>query len=116
MSIIQVICTLICVAAIAVGQLLFKRAGIEIESKGGWLHWSSLSYVLIALVVYGAATMLWIALLRTVPLSRAYVFMAFSFVIVPLASHWLFEEQLSGGMLLGSAMITGGILIATILR
>lgn len=112
MTAIQVIWTLVCVLAISSGQLLFKRAGIEIEARGGWLHWGPLSYVLIALAVYGAATLLWIALLRSVPLSKAYVFMALSFVIVPLASRWLFHEPLSTGLLVGSAMIAGGILVA----
>ena len=62
-----------------------------------------------ALFVYGTATLLWIVLLQRVPLSRAYPFAALGFVLVPLASAWLFGERISVPYVLGAAFVIVGI-------
>ena len=64
--------TLTCVVLIAVGQLLFKSAAGQWRIDG-W-SWTTLRgflspAMLIALVIYATATLLWVFVLRTVPLS-----------------------------------------------
>jgi drug/metabolite transporter (DMT)-like permease len=101
-----------CVFIIAAGQLLFKKAGMEIQVVGSWLSWRVLAVVGAALFIYGVATLLWISLLRYVPLNKAYVFMALSFVLVPIASFFIFREQVSVGYWIGVGLIVSGVIVA----
>lgn len=113
MTFIQTLLALICVVTISAGQLLFKRAGLEIQGAGGWLNWRVFFIVGVAGVIYGLATLLWINLLRDVALNKAYLFMALSFVFVPVASHFIFHEPLTTGFLIGGAIVVVGLFIAT---
>lgn len=111
MNAAQTFLALICVGAVAAGQLLFKRVGIEIERVGAWLAPSVLVLVVASFALYAAATLLWIQLLRQVDLSRAYPFMALSFVLVPLLAALFFGERLSAPYLAGVALIVGGVAV-----
>ncbi len=113
MTAIQIAWALAAVAAISVGQVLFKTAGLEIQRAGTWLSWRALLVVGLAAVIYAAATLLWINLLRQVPLNKAYVFMALSFLLVPIASHFVFHEPLTLGHWVGTALVVAGI-VATV--
>lgn len=113
MTLSQTLWALACVAAISSGQILFKRAGIAIEAAGSWWDWRVLALVALAAAIYGAATLAWINLLRLVPLSTAYSFMALSFVLVPIASLLIFSERMSVQQLIGNGLIIAGLLVAT---
>lgn len=112
MTLSQIVTACICVLAIAAGQLLFKRAGITLETAGTWMSFKVWLVVGVALAIYGAATLLWISLLRHVDLSKAYLFMALSFLIVPLASYWVFDEAITPGYLAGAALVILGLFVA----
>lgn len=62
-----------------------------------------------AVVLYGGATLLWIYLLQTIPLSRAYPFAALGFVLVPAAGVLFFQEQVSGLYAAGAILIVVGL-------
>jgi drug/metabolite transporter (DMT)-like permease len=99
-----------CVLAISSGQLLFK------VSAGAISHTSlrdivQLPSLLGALTIYGVATAGWIWQLQHIELSRAYPFMALSFVIVPLLSVLVLKETIHTGYWAGTLMIIGGILL-----
>jgi drug/metabolite transporter (DMT)-like permease len=113
MTVLQIIWTLACVFIIASGQLLFKKAGLEIQLAGTWASSRALITVFCALVIYGVATLLWINLLRYVALNRAYSFMALCFVIVPIASHFAFGEAITRGYAIGTVFIICGLLVAS---
>lgn len=103
-----------CVTALAIGQLIFKFVGQRVESLSDLLS----SYLLAAMMLaafalYGASTLVWVLVLRNVPLSYAYVFMALGFVLVPLASHFLFNEPLTSRYVLGAVLISVGCWLAT---
>lgn len=96
----------------ATGQMLFKVAADAGRGKpmplalfNGWL--------VMALALYGAATLLWVFILRSTPLSIAYPFAALSFVIVPIGAWALFGEPLGWRYAAGMALIIGGILLTT---
>lgn len=108
----QIVTACICVLAIAVGQLLFKRAGIALEAAGTWMSFKVWLIVGGAMAIYGVATLLWISLLRHVDLSKAYLFMALSFLIVPLASYLVFDEAITTGYFVGAALVIAGLLVA----
>jgi drug/metabolite transporter (DMT)-like permease len=99
-----------CVLAIASGQLLFKLSAISLSSAG--LRSVILSPSLLgALTIYGVATVAWIWQLRSIELSRAYPFMALSFVVVPLLSASVLKEPIDARYWAGTGMIIGGILL-----
>jgi len=100
--------------AIAAGQILFKRAAGQIGSATGtgWvLDVMRLPTMWLALALYGAATLLWVRILTTVPLSRAYPFMALAFVLVPAAGYLLFNETVTSRYAIGTALIVVGVIV-----
>ena len=107
--------TLACVVLIAVGQLLFKSAAGQWRVDG-W-SWTTLRgflspVMLVALVIYAAATLLWVFVLRTVPLSSAYALFSLAFLIVPVLAWVFLGEPLSLNTLAGGAIIVVGVIIA----
>jgi drug/metabolite transporter (DMT)-like permease len=107
--------TLLCVLLIAVGQLLFKAAAQRWEFAG-W-SWETLTgflspLMLVALAVYGIATVLWVYVLRTVPLGAAYAVFSLAFVIVPLLAHFVLGERLTVSTMIGAALIVAGVVVA----
>ena len=111
MDFIQVLLALVCVLAISIGQILFKQAGLEIQAIDNWFNLKVMAIICIAGIIYGSATLLWIYLLKTVDLSRIYIFMALSFIIVPIASNIIFDERLSFGFFVGMALVLAGIFV-----
>jgi len=91
--------------AMTTGQVLFKYSASRYAQLASpiqlFLKWP----FLLALAVYALTTIGWVLVLRTVALSKAYPFMALSFVLVPLFSWLFFKEQLSLKYLLGIAAI-----------
>ena len=105
--------TLACVVAIATGQILFKLAAQAADPAAAF-PWSLFNgYLFAALVVYGAATLLWVWLLKTLPLNVAYPFVGLAFVIVPLLGAWLLNEPLDWRHLAGGAIIAAGVAVAS---
>lgn len=105
--------TLACVLAISAGQILFKLAA-RAAGGGEGFPWGLVNiYLLAALVVYGAATLLWLWLLKTLPLNVAYPFVGLAFVIVPLLGMWVLNEPLDWRHLAGGALIATGIAVAS---
>ncbi len=95
---------------LAAGQVLFKQTALAGADQP--LPWGLLNgWLLAALVLYGAATVLWVIILRTVPLSLAYPFAALGFVIVPVAGAVFFGEPITWQTVLGAGLIVAGILV-----
>ena len=108
------ILTLCAVVAIAIGQLLFKATAARMAGRpvADWVQdFHVLLPLSVAMVIYAGATLLWILALRELPLSRAYMFMALSFVIVPVLSVLIFGERLTIGYLIGLGFIVAGLVI-----
>lgn len=109
-----VLLVLACVALLASGQLLFKAAAAQWRLDAGlWLAVRSLlSPAFVgALAIYGIATLLWVYVLRTVPLGAAFPLYALTFLIVPLLAHWVAGEPLSVNTLIGGVVIIVGVAI-----
>ncbi len=97
---------------IAIGQVMFKLTGAKLAAIPAPPVQSVLLSPLFigSLALYGAATLLWVYVLKTVPLSYAYSFMALTFVIVPvLANLWL-GEPLTAKYVLGMGLVIAGLL------
>ena len=110
---VSLLLTLLCVAMIAAGQILFKIVAIRGVQEAGnglfaqWLNWPFFA----ALAIYGLATLLWIWVLRFVPLNIAYPMFALAFIIVPVASYYVFNETLGMRHLIGGGLILVGVLV-----
>lgn len=107
--------TLLCVVLIAIGQLLFKTAASQWRIDG-W-SWATLRSflsptMLVALVLYGLTTILWVLVLRSTPLSIAYPLYALVFVLVPFLAYFALGEPLSWNTLIGGGVIVLGVMIA----
>jgi undecaprenyl phosphate-alpha-L-ara4N flippase subunit ArnE len=100
------------VGILVAGQVLFKLAAQQIALEHGlWMLLRSfLSWQLIAaLVVYGVGTLLWVLLLTSIPLGRAYPFAALSFALLPIVSMVLLNEPLSIRYLAGLTLLLAGL-------
>ena len=107
--------TLLCVALIAAGQMLFKSAAGQWRIDG-W-SWGTLRSFLSptmlgALTVYGATTVLWVLVLRAVPLTVAFPFYSLVFLLVPILAHFVLGEPLTWNAMVGGAVIVLGVVIA----
>jgi drug/metabolite transporter (DMT)-like permease len=100
-----------CVVVISIGQLLFKAASSQLHFRRPLAEPGGLAILLLALALYGAATLVWVAVLAKAPLGRIYPLMALSFVLVPLGSLLFFKERLSSSYWAGTALIIGGFLV-----
>ncbi|MEA2948599.1 MAG: hypothetical protein QOI40_3929 [Alphaproteobacteria bacterium] len=102
-------------AGMAGGQLLFKAAALRYVPDGPvgerLLSIVLNSYFLGAMVLYGGLTILWVWVLTFTPLSRAYPFVALAFAITPLLGGLVFGEPIGLRLMLGIALILGGLLL-----
>jgi len=70
-------------------------------------------WVISALAAALAAAVTWMAALTRLDLSHAYPFMSLSFVLVALASAWVFAEPLTGPKIAGVVLICLGVAIGS---
>ena len=65
--------------------------------------------VLSGLAAWGASAVCWLFVLRVAPLSRAYLLSSLTYVLVPLASVYVFGEQVRRLHAVGMVLIIIGI-------
>ena len=99
---------------ISAGQVLFKKTSERLIGRHdeGFLSIAFDPVFIAALVLYGTATLIWIYVLKLVPLSYAYSFMALTFVMVPLLSLLFLGESLNWRYYLGTVFIIVGLIVA----
>jgi drug/metabolite transporter (DMT)-like permease len=99
--------------AMAVGQILFKTAALRVGATGSFAErMTSLmhnGYFAVSVVLYAALTVVWVWILTFTPLSRAYVFVALSFIMTPFFAAALFGEPISLRLVVGIGLIVGGL-------
>lgn len=98
-----------CVVGIATGQLLFKACANELMA--GAITPRALGLLFAALCLYGTLTLAWVWLLKSAPLGKIYPVMALSFVLVPLGSHFFFNEAFTPRYFAGVALIMAGLAV-----
>lgn len=102
-----------CAAAIAVGQVLFKFAAESMSVDGTPLSVRSVMWAILALSVYGGASVAWLWVLQRGTLGQLYPFMAIAYVLVPIASWCFFGEQFHAQYVVGVLFILIGIWLTT---
>lgn len=98
------------------GQIFFKYTSRQIDTENfqkllNTLLFSSTFWL--AITLYAIATVLWIVILKSIPLSKALPFSAMSFIIVPLISSHVFGEDFVWYYWLGVLLILVGMGVTT---
>lgn len=103
--------------ALAVGQIFFKlaadswakepTAGVSI---GNLLH----PWFLTAGAWYTALAVLWVYILKSTELSKAFLFQLAGSALVPLLAWLVFKEALSLKYMIGAGLILVGVFLCTV--
>lgn len=113
LSPLQVLILVAYAAAMAFGQVLFKLAALRVGATNSVVERLSAlmhdGYFAAAILLYAALAGVWLWILTFTPLSRAYVFVALSFVITPFAAAAVFGEPISGRLVIGLGLIVAGL-------
>ncbi len=113
MSLAQLSLILLTVIALSAGQILFKMAAGSFEfSAAGLINGLLNAKLIIALVVYFFATIMWLFALKATPLRIAYPFVASAFFIVPVLAHFLLGESINWNTFAGAALIAIGVVVS----
>ena len=105
--------TFLCVCLIVGGQIMFKLVANRATNSSGlslteqWLTWQ----FMVALAIYGVATVMWVWVLRYILLIVAYPVYVLAFLIVPIASYFLLTKPIGLKHLIGSSLIVAGVFV-----
>jgi drug/metabolite transporter (DMT)-like permease len=102
---------LVCAGGISCGQLLFKMASSQLNKGVSALDIKFILLVGLSFALYAATSILWIFLLKRIPLSTGYIFLASTYVIVPFCAALLFDEVLRPQFWIGATLIGAGVFI-----
>jgi multidrug transporter EmrE-like cation transporter len=100
------------VAFSAVGQLFLKSGARHLAPIGRLEFLLAAArdvHVLSGLVAWIASTLCWLYVLRVAPLSRVYGLTSLTYVLIPLASVYVFGEQIRRLHVVGMVLIIMGI-------
>ena len=111
----DIVLCLINVALLVCGQLMLKLGthGKDVSSIADIIRLLFTPYMLVAIALYGAATLLWVYILTKVPISYAYPIQALAFPMVVIMSVLLFQESAPVNRWIGVAIIIVGVFIAS---
>lgn len=114
-------CACLVQALLAGGQISLKLLAARLGASG-WAATRDITVLLqaapmaiTAVAIYAAASALWVFVLQNMPLNRAFLFVALSFVFVPIFSHFILGEPLETGIIVGTVLIIGGILVGSLI-
>ncbi len=106
---VQVI-ALLCVVGLAVGQILFKLGANSLEQTGDFFTFKTATPLLSAMILYAAISIAWVWVLQKEEIGRVYPLMALAFILVPIASYFVFGERFQPQYFIGVALIIIGII------
>jgi multidrug transporter EmrE-like cation transporter len=95
-----------------VGQLLLKAGAVHLAGHGrlGFLLAAFRNaHILSGLAAWTASTLCWLYVLRVAPLSRAYGLTSLTYVLILLASVFLYGERVRPVHVVGTLLIVTGI-------
>lgn len=119
LSLAQLIGLVTFALSMATGQVLFKLGATRVAPASDLDGWISLIFqpiVITALVLYGAATFLWLWLLQKIPLTTAYPFAALAFILVPFGGWLFFDESVNLKYIGGVSLILAGVILTSLSR
>ncbi|MBL8414925.1 MAG: EamA family transporter [Propionivibrio sp.] len=118
MSLVQLAMMLLCVLLTSVAQVVLKigtskarlaATVVDPDNVGGTLAMLVSPMVILGLVLYIAATIVYLRVLSVLDLSQVYPFVALSYVFTMAAGILWLGESLHVSRLAGAALILGGV-------
>ncbi len=101
----------------AAGQILLKMGALRLGPTGdvGLLLWRIVTSppILAGFGLYAVASVLWIVVLSRAPLSLAYPMLSLGYVIVLLASAYVFGETIPVVRVAGILAIVAGLILVS---
>lgn len=96
----------------AIGQIAFKYGAMQMVAEPGNTLLEKIKWpIVLGLGLYGISTILWIIALKKVELSYAYPMVSLGYVLVFIASYFLFNEPISWLRMGGIVFIMAGIVL-----
>lgn len=101
------------IVLLVAGQTIWK---IGLEKVGGlnagnWLQVMFSPLIMLGIVIYGVATVLWLYVLSRLPISIAYPLQSFAFVLALIIAFLFFKESIPMNRWVGTAIILAGITV-----
>jgi drug/metabolite transporter (DMT)-like permease len=113
LSSFQIIILVAYALAMAVGQILFKIAALRVGATGSLgeriIALAHNGYFAVSVIFYAVLAVVWVWILTFTPLSRAYIFVALSFIMTPFFAAAAFGEPISMRLVIGIGLIVGGL-------
>lgn len=114
-----ILLALLTACSMAIGQILFKLGAKNWhgDSLIKWI-WSFITnpFLVVAVFLYAFTIIIWIYVLKALPLSIAYPITALSYVIVPVISYFFLYEKITLHTFLGSLLIIVGVVVTHLHR
>lgn len=104
---------IISVIGVAFGQIIFKMSAISLNETGSIFTVKTLLLFSSAMGVYFISSLLWIWILRHTELGKIYPLMSLAFILVPVASYYMFDESFNVQYFLGTSIIVLGVVVTT---
>lgn len=101
--------------SMACGQVLFKIGSKSLSGNGivnSVFEFITNPFLIFAIFLYASTIIAWIYVLRVLPLSVAYPITALSYLIVPLISYFILNEQITIRIVMGSVLIILGVVVS----
>lgn len=83
----------------------------NLNRLNSWIHLFTNGYILLSIVFFIFGALAWIITLTKLDLSFAYPAMSISFIIVAVASYYLFSEAISLHRWIGIGIIIFGVIV-----
>jgi multidrug transporter EmrE-like cation transporter len=91
-----------------IGQLMLKSGAVRAtDTIGQFIQ----PFTIVGLGFYVVAAACYIIAIKRIPLSLAYPSVSLSYIVVAVAAHYLWKEQIGLAQFGGMALIFGGILL-----
>lgn len=111
--IIQYLTAFACAVGLSFGNVIFKLVANSLKVTGSYFAFPTFLWSVLAVLVYGGATLAWIPLLQNAKLTNLYPFLGLSFALVPILSFLLLHESISLSQVIGFCILTLGVLLAS---
>ena len=97
--------------AVSIGQVMFKAAALRLPAEGIGLRAFGSPMLIGAYALWAGLSLFWLIIIRDVPLTRAYPFVALSFLFTPLLAWIAFDEGPDLRYAVGIALIAVGVVL-----
>lgn len=96
---------------VGVGQVLLKMAAQQMQVRHSVMEIVTNPLLIAAFSLYATLGVVWLLILKELPLSVAYPFVALSFAVTPLLAWLVLGDKPQGLYFLGIALICAGVAV-----